>query len=300
MRIEDLAAFVTYAKCMNVSKAAAKLNMTQSALSKRILAMEKELGFPLITHGQNVQLAPTGVGFLECAQDTLAAYENGLVRCKDLLRQGPPLQLVWFDDSHWAPLLATLDGLRFVIRPITGNETYFSELVSGRADLVAMCDVSLSQTLRSSARANGIEVTPAGECDAAFAVAASHPLASKPQITREDLLGAKIALTNGACFDEWGAFVSELLGPDLNLSFDFRSVNGNLANLQFLDFGQSVFFMSRSIIEQYCASRSDIVIFTDLDGKPLKIPMAILTRKDDTNPGVSAFLNHARITYARA
>lgn len=49
MRYLDLLrGFVTVCRTQNISKAADELCLTQSAVSKQIMALERQLGFPLL------------------------------------------------------------------------------------------------------------------------------------------------------------------------------------------------------------------------------------------------------------
>ena len=47
MNIETCREFIELAQCLNFTKAAGNLNITQPALSKHMLALEKEFGIEL-------------------------------------------------------------------------------------------------------------------------------------------------------------------------------------------------------------------------------------------------------------
>lgn len=68
MEIEYLYEFTVIAKMQNFSRAAEELCMSQSSLSKHVLALERELGVPLlIRNSRNVTLSPAGAQILPLA-----------------------------------------------------------------------------------------------------------------------------------------------------------------------------------------------------------------------------------------
>ena len=73
MEIEHLYEFTVIAKLQSFSRAADELCMSQSSLSKHILALERELGVPLLVRNpRSVELSPAGAQILPLAAQ---AYE---------------------------------------------------------------------------------------------------------------------------------------------------------------------------------------------------------------------------------
>lgn len=52
MNIESCREFIELAQCLNFTEAAGNLNITQPALSKHMLALEKEFGIELLDRGK--------------------------------------------------------------------------------------------------------------------------------------------------------------------------------------------------------------------------------------------------------
>jgi LysR family carnitine catabolism transcriptional activator len=78
-----LEAFVGVATLGNYSDAAEKLYVSQSAISRRIQDLEKELGTRLLDRGsRHVDLTPEGREFLGIAQSILEARERGIEQFK--------------------------------------------------------------------------------------------------------------------------------------------------------------------------------------------------------------------------
>ncbi|TCP30847.1 DNA-binding transcriptional LysR family regulator [Scopulibacillus darangshiensis] len=61
MELRNLKTFQTVAECLSLTKAAKQLGYTQPTITVQIKALEKEIGYPLLTHvGKQTILTPTG------------------------------------------------------------------------------------------------------------------------------------------------------------------------------------------------------------------------------------------------
>lgn len=66
MTITQIKYFITAAKCLNFTKAASKLYITQPALSRQISAIEEELNVQLfVRNNRSVKLTPAGMALVE-------------------------------------------------------------------------------------------------------------------------------------------------------------------------------------------------------------------------------------------
>ena len=73
----EIEAFLTIIKCGSISVAADKLFVTQPALSRRIRALEEELGYELFERGRgirNIKLTDQGEEFVMIAERFLRLY----------------------------------------------------------------------------------------------------------------------------------------------------------------------------------------------------------------------------------
>jgi DNA-binding transcriptional LysR family regulator len=72
MELRHLRYFVTVAEELNVSRASARLRISQPAVSRQLRDLEEELGVKLFTRGKSkLQLTPAGEAFLAHARDLL-------------------------------------------------------------------------------------------------------------------------------------------------------------------------------------------------------------------------------------
>jgi LysR family transcriptional regulator, benzoate and cis,cis-muconate-responsive activator of ben and cat genes len=85
--LRQLRYFVAVAEQLHFSRAAADLNLAQSALSAQIRALEAEVGGPLfIRSTRRVELTPAGEALLADARPLLADSERALERVRSLAR----------------------------------------------------------------------------------------------------------------------------------------------------------------------------------------------------------------------
>ena len=192
MELRQLRYFVAVAEQGNISQAAKRIFLTQSALSRQIKALEDEIGQCLLERqAHSIRLTPVGEALLRDARDLLQHAEQVLERARNAGR-GPRLRI------GYAPSLAA--GL---LSPAV--ETFTQAHPNARVELL---DLSTNEML------SGLE---SGELDVALsvgeqratrgltwellvrapwrlAVSRNHPLAQRSQVTpaevvREPLLG---------------------------------------------------------------------------------------------------------------
>ena len=86
MNVPELRVFVTAAEELNFSRAAARLHLSQSAVSQNIQSIEKNYSVELfIRHGRSVQLSEVGQAILPMAREvlnTMRLLEDSLVNVK--------------------------------------------------------------------------------------------------------------------------------------------------------------------------------------------------------------------------
>ena len=93
MNSRQLQYAIALSETRNFSQVAEKLGMTQPALSKQILSLEKELGVKLFDRDTNpISLTPAGERFVQDAKD-LIYKEDQLIRSMERFRSGKEGQL---------------------------------------------------------------------------------------------------------------------------------------------------------------------------------------------------------------
>jgi len=81
MNITQMKYFIVTAKCLNFTKAADKLFISQPALSKQITAMERELNIQLfVRNNRSVQMTPPARILLEEFEKIYDEYHKAITR----------------------------------------------------------------------------------------------------------------------------------------------------------------------------------------------------------------------------
>lgn len=84
MRLEVLQEFQCLAHCLNYSVAAEKMNITQPNLSKHMMELEKEIGFPLFAKDKKTNLTQPGKRYLDAVCRMLLIHNNALQQCREI------------------------------------------------------------------------------------------------------------------------------------------------------------------------------------------------------------------------
>lgn len=290
MRTDLLDEYLVFSKHLNFTKAAAELNVSQSALSKHIAALEKELQVKLVskTSGGKLELTQAGVLFVAHAQrisdDCRAAFDEIGSHCANL-----PVRLQWFSspDAKEALSLIAEDGMPFSLMPFydTNGSSYFSSLLHNRSDIVYTASVLDIPPLREEASRHGIATLPAGRTLLSIVLPASHPLAVNKSLSRNDLSGCTILMPDAFTFAEWRSVLAHYLVP-ATPSFALRPLYGNIENIEYTEFSDSLFIYQSATVETIFANRGDVRIYRQLDGEPIELSCIVAYRKDNPNPNV--------------
>src|SRR5574344_1557355 len=81
MDIHELEAFIALAESMHFAKAAIRIHLSPSALSRLLARLEEEIGVPLLERDtRQVSLTPEGEDFLAFARETVHRRDDLLLR----------------------------------------------------------------------------------------------------------------------------------------------------------------------------------------------------------------------------
>src|SRR5215468_8991773 len=94
MELRHLRYFVAAAEAQNVSRAAARLHVSQPALSRQIRDLEEELGFPLFERSaKSVRLTEAGKTFLSEARAVLQRADEAVANARAVATDRPELHV---------------------------------------------------------------------------------------------------------------------------------------------------------------------------------------------------------------
>ncbi|GMU01467.1 LysR family transcriptional regulator [Corallococcus caeni] len=184
--VRDLRVVLALASAGTTARASAVLHLTQPAVSRALLAAEERLGTRLFDRTAR-GLVPTPAG-----QELVAGATRLLVELGDLEHRvrapaAPSIRLrlvcECYTAYHWLPsalvtLRKSLPGLHLSLA-VEHTQDPVPALMAGELDVALLTTASVPRT--------GIETRPLFSDEIIFVVAASHPLASRRVLTREDL-----------------------------------------------------------------------------------------------------------------
>ncbi|WP_067571714.1 LysR family transcriptional regulator [Nocardia acidivorans] len=186
VELRELRYFVAVATELNFSRAAERLGMAQSPLSKAIAQLESRLGARLLDRDtRRVELTPAGAVLLEQARLVLDAADAAITRTVRAARPEPRLTVTLKpggDSDLLRRIIAAYSrpGLPAVDISFAGFGGPAGQLRSGAADVAL---------LRSPFDTHGLEVWELSSEPRVVAMTATHRFAGRTRLRRADLAG---------------------------------------------------------------------------------------------------------------
>ena len=219
MDIKNLTTFIQVAELSSFSKAGDRLGYSQPTISVQIRQLEDALGVQLFDRiGHAVRLTEQGHNLLPYAQQVCQLCAQMTQPPK---REKPTVIRLATADSLCTPLvMGPLSQLHarypnlFLQVTTAGTDQLFSMLDHNEVDIVCTLDSHIYNSRYVIAAEEKVGVH--------FVTHKSHPLAGKQCLTRKDLLGQDLLLTEKGMsyrrlLDEWMAKASMELTPVLEI-----------------------------------------------------------------------------------
>lgn len=187
MNIETCREFIELAQCLNFTEAAGNLNITQPALSKHMLALEKEFGADLLDRSRKgVQLTECGRILFESASIIVGEYDRTKGRIEQLKAKRPIRIVGHTEDTDIASLASMIamiaqENHRANIVFDRNSEDPFTLLASKSIDLF------IGYTSPCHVEEEGLLCKPFVSHQLIAIVENDHPLAKRPSISWNDL-----------------------------------------------------------------------------------------------------------------
>jgi len=181
-----LEAAIAVAQDLNFSRAAERLHIDQSTVTKRINALETQLGFKLFERNhQSVELTEPGRRFVEEAREAVLHMERAVSSANAAFRGAEDTLNIGTTAATDPYLLSTLMTIRLSLYPrlkLNFSSDYpgelVHELIAGTLDLAVVTDVPENPKLSCLALAKSPYYV---------AMLSDDPLAGKKEIRLEDL-----------------------------------------------------------------------------------------------------------------
>jgi DNA-binding transcriptional LysR family regulator len=194
MEIAQLRTFRTIAETLNFTRAAERLDLTQSAVSHQIKALETELGEPLFIRAKGgVRLSDAGKAALRHAESILDSVDvlrshvvgkerspTGRVRAAAATQAFVHLFVPLFES-----FMRSHPGVEVSFRTTVSTDQTLVDLMNGAADVGFASVPVYSPTLQA---------TELFEDELLVVVGHAHPLASRSQVTVDEIRAERLIL----------------------------------------------------------------------------------------------------------
>ncbi|GAA1603647.1 MULTISPECIES: LysR family transcriptional regulator [Kribbella] len=279
MELRQLRYFVGVAEELHFGKAAERLYISTPTLSQQIKQLEREVGTTLlIRHSRGVELTPAGEVFLARARETLQAAGLALKDTRRAAGLDEPVLRLGLLNGIPGRLPAALEQLateRFPNSTVTlqAGTTVDQLRMLGNGEI----DLGLVRTPVTLPAAT-TSVHLASE-ELGVLLAATHPLADRPELRLDDLTGLELIWIPRASAPEFHDETLRRLGPGVRLS-DISMSHSQL---------RSALLVRRDAISLGSRRAADAeVVWRPLAGRPLVARYAAVWRTDSSNPVLRA------------
>ncbi|WP_161524811.1 LysR family transcriptional regulator [Alteribacter lacisalsi] len=193
MNLQALRYFLEVARCLNFSKAAKNLHISQPGLSQQIHALEEQFNFKLLTRTtRTVKLTKEGMFLYKKLQPSFETIEQTLMDIQEhgtIPQKNISIAAVPSAASNWVPAL--LPGLRAKFSDV---EFYIQETSSKRViELVRSreSDVGLFRTSSTlgETQEESTSIFEISRHPVLLVVSASHPLAAQDSVNLSEMSG---------------------------------------------------------------------------------------------------------------
>ena len=188
MTLEQLRIFLAVAERSHVTRAARALNLTQSAVSAAVAALEAQHGVALFDRiGRRIELTEAGAGFLPAARAVLAQAETARLVLADFAEQPRGRLRVHASQtvaSYWLPPFLTRfhdANPRVDLSLTVGNTRQVAQAVADGAADIGFVEGDLP--------ASDLRRQVVARDELVLLLARSHPMARRPGYTAADYQG---------------------------------------------------------------------------------------------------------------
>ncbi|WP_093174496.1 LysR family transcriptional regulator [Sinosporangium album] len=286
-------AFVAIAEDHSFSEAAARLGISQQAVSKRIAKLESDLGLRLFHRSRaGTGLTEDGSAFLAHARALVGIADRAL----DALRVRRRTLRIDVLDTR----LATIELVRAFHRALTNADIEDADIEIVTSDglrtapgalLRGSADAAFARV--SGALEEGLVSTPAHLEPVHLLVGRDHPLADRQVVKTGELAGATVWMPGNAAGSEWADYY-RFLSAEFGIRIDTAGPNFGYEHMaQQVASGERMSFagMDTQLPWQPGVTRIPLV-----DPVPV-YPWSLLRHRQNRHPALELFVEHIAAGY---
>ena len=194
MDISRIREFVMLAQCRHFSEAAERLFISQSARSKHIRSLERELGVELFARTTRaIRLSEAGALYLPYAQRMAAACTESEIALDDLKRRSSTsLTIAVLQNPQYYDLAKYITGFRQAYPELSFSMVEADE--NGLLEMLRKMAVSVIPAFSGAQLPEGCSFIPMAESAVVALFRRGHPCARQDHVTLERLGGERLLL----------------------------------------------------------------------------------------------------------
>jgi DNA-binding transcriptional LysR family regulator len=291
MELRHLRYFVAVAEELNITRAAARLNVSQPPLSRQIRDLEEELGVVLLERSpKEVRLTPAGKVFFKEARAILRHAAEAIRKVRTIPRSGRVRLRVGYAPSPTVDILPR--ALRLFQRTATGanvelfdqsTEESIAGLSTGRIDVALVVRPPLKQ--RSGLLFEKLVGLPIG-----IIVPHAHPFARERVVTLEQALRERVVPYVRKSYADYHLWLSAMVKRARAKPRFATAVDGAVSLIAAVESGQGIGFAPTTFMR--VAGRR--VKFVELSPAAPSLDLGYLVRRGKRNDTLEKFLEALR------
>ena len=290
MELRHLRYFVTVAEEENVTRAAARLHVSQPPVSRQIRDLERELGVSLFERSANgMRVTDAGKTFLAEARNILK-YADAAVERVRAVALGKLGQVCV---GHGSAAVEVLSGaLRSFSRTHPHVTVDLREMTS-QGMLRALRDRALDIVLTvaiSPRDFDGLTVESLGAYPICVAMSTKHPLARRREVSLSDLAREPIVGRSRQEFPEYHAGMLKILEPYTRSPNFVEEYDSHASMIAAVEAGRGIAFFVH--IKSLISGKR--LVMRPLKPAPPLLPVAVAYRTDGVSAAAAAFLAATR------
>jgi DNA-binding transcriptional LysR family regulator len=290
MELRHLRYFVAVAEELHFLRAAQRLHIEQSPLSRAIKELEANLGVRLLERTtRSTRLTRAGEVFLEEARRVLSGFAQARASARAAAKGRKGRLRIGFAEGVAEPRLS---GLLARYRAEAGEVDLKITQMSLEQQLKALHAGSLDAGLAfAPARRNGIQAEPVWADQVVAVLPSQHPLAKKTQIELKEIAGQPLVLCGGDAGMDRNLQLEGVLLATGDLPNVIDHAENQQVQLTLVGAGYGLGLLLAAHAETI--QRPDIVVRPIASPAPL-VKTFLLYRTDESSGPVAGFLARAR------
>jgi DNA-binding transcriptional LysR family regulator len=284
--LTDLARFVAVAEDLHFGRAAARLNLSQPALSQTIRRLEDAVGFELLVRStRSVELSAAGRVFYEETRRTLWQADRAVSLARAVIRGDTGHLTVGYPPAALDTAATVLSGFTRVCPGIRVDhrQEYTITLIDDVGAGLLDAAIIVSQPLPGS-----YAKEPLRDLPLCCTVGKTHPLASAPSIPFSAVDGWALAMVDAPRHDAWHEILQRLC-EYYDISVEFRAIGDPFGRLEeILSDGETIWLAP----EEYPSNYGVTIPISPR----IMLPVDLIWRREHEKPQLELLAQHARQT----